>query len=247
MKKFLLATVSMVALASVARAADVPAAMSPKAQIRQFGPTVDWAGGYLGIEVGVASHNATFKDFDCALTDCTFIDRKKLGEIAGGLLGFNFQQGSFVYGVEGDWSWIGGKSSNFTFDVDGVGSTLSTSFDVNWLATFRGRAGLAFDSTLFYITGGAALGHVKNSVTETNVGNVFDSFNQNQTKVGWTAGGGVEHLFTRHWTARAEFRYVDLGKVDVTCTGHRACGSGAYRGEFSNRLMLGLVGVAYKF
>jgi opacity protein-like surface antigen len=61
-------------------------------------------------------------------------------------------------------------------------------------------------------------------------------------------------MFTQHWTARAEFRYADLGKTNVTCNSATNLGgcvslgpSGAYRGEFSNRLMLGLVGVAYKF
>ena len=76
------------------------------------------------------------------------------------------------------------------------------------------------------------------------------SFTQNQTKVGWTAGVGVEHMFSRHWTARAEFRYVDLGKTNVassSATDFNDCISLAYRGDFSNTLKLGLVGLAYKF
>ena len=79
------------------------------------------------------------------------------------MLGYNWQQGSFVYGLEGDWSWIGARTSYLLPGINGGGADLSSSFDLNWLATLRGRAGLALDATLVYVTGGAAVGHVKNS------------------------------------------------------------------------------------
>jgi len=246
MKKFLLATVSMVALTSVARAADMPA----KAPMYFPVPVADWTGLYMGAQGGVVRHRASFDDFDCVTVICpATLDRRKVGGTFGGLLGYNWQQGSFVYGVEGDMNWNGAKASLPDFRI-GI-ETLSTSYDINWLATLRGRAGLALDATLLYITGGAAFGHVKNSVTvTTNVSQETDSFAQNQTKLGWTAGVGIEHILGRHWTARAEFRYVDLGQTDVTCAavvGNRVCGGGTYRGEFSNTLMMGLVGLNYKF
>jgi opacity protein-like surface antigen len=58
-------------------------------------------------------------------------------------------------------------------------------------------------------------------------------------------GGGIEYMFSPHWTARAEFRYVDLGKTGQSCVAVSNCSG--YRGEFSNKLTLGLVGLAYKF
>jgi outer membrane immunogenic protein len=88
-----------------------------------------------------------------------------------------------------------------------------------WLATLRGRGGLAFDSTLVYVTGGVAFGHVKDSFEVRSATSArLASFTQNKTKVGWTAGVGVEHMFSPHWTARAEFRYVDLGTTAVACS-----------------------------
>ena len=212
-----------------------------------------WGGGYLAVQGGFAGHSASFSDPDGFLTgNPDLLDQRKAGGTIGGLLGYNWQQGSFVYGVEGDWSWVGAKSSRFVTAFDFDGNSLSTSYEVNWLATLRGRAGLAIDATLLYVTGGLALGHVKNDVEV--IDGVPDgrkaSFTQNQTRVGWTAGVGVEHMFSRHWTARAEFRYVDLGTTSVACssaTNFHICGSGNYRGTFSNTLMLGLVGLAYKF
>ena len=215
-----------------------------------------WAGGYLGIQGGAAQNYALFEDSDCFLAGCPLIDHRKTGGTVGGLLGYNWQQGSFVYGVEGDWSWIGAKTSRLAHPFDGPNRDLSTSYEANWLSTLRGRAGLAFDSALLYVTGGLALGHVQNRVELINVDSSGQptgraaSFSQNQSRVGWTAGVGAEYMLSERWTARAEFRYVDLGKTTIACSSASdfgACVSEGYRGEFSNTLKLGLVGLNYKF
>lgn len=252
MKKLLLATVSMVALTSAARAADMPAAMPAKERMYSPVPVATWVGGYVGVQGGLVQRDTSFVDggFFTAGENTTRSDQRKTGGTVGGLLGYNWQQGGFVYGLEGDWNWIGAKTSQLaTVDLT---SSRSTSFDVNWLATLRGRTGLAFNSTLLYVTGGVAFGHVQNSVEaiSTITPGRIASFTQNQTKVGWTAGVGVEHMLSQHWTVRAEFRYVDLGKTGVACTSatnFNQCVSLNYRGEFSNTLTMGLVGLAYKF
>jgi outer membrane immunogenic protein len=250
MKKFLLATVSMVALTSVTRAAD----MAGKAPAYVPAPMVNWSGGYIGVEGGVAQSRGRFSNTDGFVDLPEQFDKDKTGGTVGGLLGYNWQQSSVVYGVEGDWNWIGAKATA----VDAISfrqNSAATSFNVPWLATLRGRVGVALDTTLVYVTGGVAFGQVKNSVELRNDPDdgLSTTFALDQTKVGWTAGAGVEHMLSQHWTARAEFRYADLGKTTVACGGANFDGcaslgpSGAYRGEFSNRLMLGLVGVAYKF
>jgi outer membrane immunogenic protein len=230
-KGFLLATVSMVALTTVARAADMPA----KAPMYAPAPVADWTGVYLGIQGGAVRRDALAElglfGFE--------LDGSKTGGTAGAVLGYNWQHGSFVYGLEGDWSWIGAKTGHLA----NLGQT-STSFDVNSISTIRGRAGLALDSTLFYLTGGAAFGHIKNAFTFFLGDAVAFSITQNEMKAGWTVGAGVEHMFAPNWTARAEWRYVDFGKTGVACTG--SCGESP-SGEFSNALMLGLIGVNYKF
>ncbi len=241
MKKFLLATVSIVALSSVVRAADLPAAMPTKERMYVPAPVATWDGAYIGVQGGVVRRETSFFEFS-PFGNFSFDDRKT-GGIAGALLGYNWQHGGFVYGLEGDWSWTGTKADHNPSDFIG-------SFDTKWLATIRGRAGLALDSTLLYLTGGAAFGRVDNAApfTVSFGGTFLSGFFQNQTKTGWTVGAGVEHMFGPHWTARAEFRYVDLGKTSVNCTelAPASCQTG-YRGEFSNKLMLGLVGLAYKF
>src|SRR5215468_9196525 len=216
MKKVLWATVSMIALASAAQAADLRPAY--KAPGYPAGGPPAWAGGYIGIQGGVARQDSKFTLSEFGFSDST--DLNKTGGTFGGVAGYNWQHGSFVYGVEGDWSWVGAKVTNdIAPDPNNFGDGLASSFDVKWLATVRGRAGLAVDATLLYVTGGLAFGKVNNSVAFLNSDGTVDTvFAQSRTKVGWTAGVGVEHMFTPNWTLRAEFRYVDLGATKVDCT-----------------------------
>jgi outer membrane immunogenic protein len=210
-----------------------------------------WRGGYLGVQGGVAGQSAYLDDRDAVTTGDRF-DQRKTGGTIGGLLGYNWQQGSFVYGVEGDWNWVRARTSLITPNNGGTGEDLSASYAVSWLATLRGRAGLALGATLLYVTGGLAFGHVENDfdVSASVAGGHLATFAQNETKVGWAAGVGVEHMFSQHWTARAEFRYADLGATSVACssaTDFNGCVSNNDKGTFTNTLKLGLVGLAYKF
>src|SRR5262249_54799661 len=90
----------------------------------------------------------------------------------------------------------------------GVSNQLST----DWLATFRGRAGLTFNDWLLYVTGGAALTDQK--LTNVDGGNLVAAGvvgsgrpSVNSTKVGWTAGAGVEKIFGQ-WSIKAEYLFA---------------------------------------
>lgn len=239
MKKTFLATVSALALSAAAHAADLP--LPVKAPVYAPPPVMTWAGSYIGILGGVAHHDAIFDSNCVANLGCDTTDLTRTGATIGALLGHNWQQGTFVYGLEGDWSWLGGIKT-------GQGDAeISKSFDVRWVATLRGRAGLAIDTALVYITGGLAFGRVDNSlIANVGDGGLTGSFIDDKTRFGWTAGVGVEHVFAPHWTLRGEWRYVDLGTHDAQCiNGNDVC-TGTHV-DFSNTLMLGLVGLAYKF
>ena len=82
----------------------------------------------------------------------------------------------------------------------------------NWLATFRGRIGYAFDRWLPYITGGGAYGNVKATVSVPAFGLAASSSNN---QLGWTVGAGLEYAFLSNWSAKIEYLYVDLGSFDT--------------------------------
>jgi outer membrane immunogenic protein len=248
MKKLLLSTASAIVLAQAAGAADL--------QLKAPPPLLPplWTGWYVGLDGGVVHHDAFFNDLSNVFRTGTF-SSNQTGGFVGVNAGFNWQQGSFVYGIEADWNWVGAKAGETWGCPLAFCSSLVTSHDVPWIATVRGRAGLAVDATLFYFTGGLAFGQVKNSAlvfTGPGNGNVLlASTTENTTRVGWTAGAGVEHMITRNWTVRAELRYVDLGRSTRTCVPGGAALDpdfcAGYRGQFSNSMFKGLVGVDYKF
>ena len=77
--------------------------------------------------------------------------------VAGAQTGYNWQQGSWVYGLETDLSGTGLKSSmSGGLTAPCVNDTANTSANVDWYGTVRGRAGWTAGKVLFYGTGGLA-------------------------------------------------------------------------------------------
>ncbi|HXX26325.1 MAG TPA: outer membrane protein [Pseudolabrys sp.] len=203
MKKLLLASMGVLALGiASASAADLPRRAAP-APIYTPVPVYNWTGFYVGINGGGAfGHASVSNAFGSQGFDAD-------GGLVGGTLGYNWQVGQWVLGIEGDIDWadIRGSTSNGLC----FGGTCSVKND--WLATVRGRIGYAFDRFMPYITGGGAFGDVKTSVPAFG--------GQTNTQAGWTAGAGLEFAINGPWTAKVEYLYVDLGK-DTCDTG--SCG-----------------------
>jgi len=251
----LLATAAVVALSSAAYAADMgpPLKAPPPAPI----PYTNWQGFYVGGAIGAARLNATaFETFHsntppngCASEDTQTISGCSTGTTgftAGVQAGYDWQSRYFVYGVVADWTWTGLKHTIRDNPNSSNSCVPFMTAKVDWLATFRGRMGLAVDDTLVYVTGGLALGHVKSSV-----GNTFpDSANLgvaglSKVQAGWVAGAGVEHKLTQNWSVFGEFLYYDLGRTSAT--GTSADGSNSYTTEFTHEIFQGKVGLNYRF
>jgi outer membrane immunogenic protein len=193
MKKLLLASVGLIALGvASATAADIPRreAMPAKAPV-YISQAYNWTGAYVGLYGGGGWGHSN--------TSAPFAGSSNLsGGVAGGTLGYNYQVGLAVFGVEGDLGWSNIQGSA----ICGAGFSCSTRND--WLGTVRGRLGYAVDRFMPYVTGGAAFGDIK-----TSVAGVGDA---RSTKAGWTLGGGIEAAIAGPWTAKVEYLYVDLGR-----------------------------------
>jgi outer membrane immunogenic protein len=215
MKQFLLASVGLVAIGTIATsAADIPRRAAPPPPV-VAAPVFTWTGAYVGINGGYGWGTSTFSaPFATGSFDVS-------GGLVGGTLGYNYQIGQAVVGLEGDIDWSGIKGSTFC-----GGTTCETRN--NWLSTVRGRLGYSFDRFMPYITGGLAVGDI-----ETNIAGVGSG---RDTKAGWTVGGGVEAVLDGPWTAKVEYLYVDLGR------GGTVLGSDA---EFKSHIVRG--GVNYRF
>jgi outer membrane immunogenic protein len=227
-----------------ALAADAPVYGAKDFSIASAAPA--WGGWYVGVQGGIAQAYATYNDLDY-FGDGGSHDLSKTGGIAGGNLGYNWQNRSFVYGLEADINWVDAKTSQ-SWGAAGVfrGATYTQSSSVDWMGSIRGRAGLDYGTTLLYVTGGLAYAGVHNDASGLTLfaATPHGAMTDNKTKLGWTAGAGVEHLFGDHLTARAELRYTDLGSDTVNGTGGGT--ASLFRGQFSNELLTAMAGVGYK-
>jgi outer membrane immunogenic protein len=182
MKKILLASVALFGFAGAASAADLPVRAAPPAPIIAAAPIFTWTGFYVGVNAGYGWSNNDFDAVDIADED------DDGGFVGGAQVGYNYQIGSFVVGLEGDVQYADfGADGTFDFDRDGVFDDEFDSSD--WFGTVRARAGVAFDRALIYATGGFAFA---------------------DDATGWTVGGGVEYAFTNNLSAKIEGLYVNL-------------------------------------
>ena len=161
--------------------------------------------------------------------------------IGGGQVGYNWQVGSFLLGLEGDASWTRIRAGVTQavpdpFLVQTLTGTYST--EVDWTASLRARVGVTFDRVLLYATGGAAFagGQVNSAFTLVTpiTGIIFPvpssgttvasaSFND----IGWTVGGGIEWAFADNWSLAGEYRHADYGSHGVTLANTDPAGPGS--------------------
>jgi outer membrane immunogenic protein len=209
MKKLLLASVAIVGFAGAASAADLPVRAAPPAPIIAAVPVFTWTGFYVGVNAGYgwATDDSDNVLYDPVLGYVGGGSGNNGGFVGGGQVGYNYQMGMFVLGLEADIQYADIGSSNryvgaFYYGDDSNG---------NWFGTVRARAGVAFDRALIYATGGFAYGDIgrgSSSFYDPTLGYLYGS--DSGTNTGWTLGGGVEYAFTNNLTAKIEGLYVNL-------------------------------------
>jgi outer membrane immunogenic protein len=199
-----------------AHAADMPHTYKAPAYV----PPVyaNWTGFYVGLNAGYGFGKSNW--------DFAAVSPSPNGFVGGATLGYNFQTGLWLWGIEGDIAYSGMKGSTDCY--------LGTCETKNsWLGTARGRFGYAgWNNWLPYLTGGAAFGDVK---ATSPLGD------EDKVKIGWTAGAGVEYAMWSNWSVKAEYLYVDLGKFDCGT----ACGPVGDTVSFKANVVR--AGVNYRF
>jgi outer membrane immunogenic protein len=205
MKRFTLGLL-LASIAGAAGAADMSAARAPYTKAPMMGPAINWSGFYIGAMGGYAA-------------EATSAPLAIKGGFAGGTLGYNWQFGTYLLGLEADGAWAD-VSQSVT-----VAGLLTASDKLQALSTIRGRVGVAFDQVLLYGTGGFALADEKASATALGI-----TLSNSQTRTGWTAGAGLEWMFAPHWSLKAEYLYRRFDSVTFlgVPTGSLALNSGQF-------------------
>ena len=197
----LFAGACMPALAmSTASAADLPYKAPAPAY---YAPAFSWTGFYAGINGGYGWSSS-------------FADNAK-GAVYGGQLGYNWQLGSFVLGLEGDFQGSTIKASQ------NLGGGVTVEGKIPAFATVRGRVGYAFNRALIYGTGGWA--YTDSKLKISGPGGSAEASNWSS---GWTLGGGLEWAVWDRWSVKGEYLYVASGDTTVTIVGATASGSYKY-------------------
>jgi outer membrane immunogenic protein len=189
MKRLVVGATALVAVGWTASAvaADLSYGQRAPYTVNQPLNAYSWAGPYLGgnlgYEWGSVSNNPA----------------KPSGFVGGVQAGYNFQNGPWVFGVEGD---IQAAGADDTF--------APWKFSNPWFGTLRGRAGYAFSNVLFYGTAGLAFGELRAQTF---------GWTESHTSAGWTIGAGAEVGFAPNWSAKLEYLYIDLSTSQFGITG----------------------------
>ncbi len=242
MKTKIAAAALLLASTSLSFAAD----LATKAPIYAPAPVWSWTGFYLGGHVGAGwgTTESTLTGITGAVIPGSFpiAQNSRSGFLGGGQLGYNWQSGWAVFGVQGD---IAGMDVKGTTPCLGGGASCTAKSD--WLATVTGRfGGVVADRTLVYVKGGAAWMHTDHTFGVAVLGPGGFSASTSTTAFGWLLGLGAEYAFDRNWSAFIEYNYIDFDKksstLDLTTFGGPVASV-----DFKNKLSIAKVGVNYKF
>jgi outer membrane immunogenic protein len=266
--EFIMVRTSFVAAASLlalsvatsASAADLP--RKSVAPVFAQVPAFSWTGFYVGLNAGVSIGDVKF---DGIATGAwlgsaskppldTFSDGKadKTNFTGGFQLGYNYQFGAFVAGVEADVGYFSTKKTTTTVVAPGlIGpgtvNITTASGAGDYLVTLRGRLGVAFDRFLIYATGGLAISETRiNQRVSFAATNSTASGSSSKTATGYVIGGGVEYALTNNWTIKGEYMYLDLGKNSAALF-NPAFPTFTHAVESRNKAHIIRAGVNYKF
>jgi outer membrane immunogenic protein len=214
MKKFLLATVGLVALSTAAPASAADIAPYTKAPPPPPVAVYDWSGFYIGANGGggwshkcwdVTSFRGPVAPFGEGCHEAN-------GGEVGGQIGYRWQSAGWVFGLEAQGDWADLRASNISLFIP----AWTNNSKVDAFGLFTGQVGYAWNNVLWYVKGGAAVTGDQYRGTVTATGALFDS--ADQTRWGGAVGTGLEFGFAPNWSIAVEYDHLFMGSHDVTTT-----------------------------
>ena len=205
MKKLLLTTTALVVLASPALAADLAARPYTKAPPPVMAAIYDWSGFYIGVNGGGGWTHNTWDVVGGGREG----SHDSSGGTIGGQVGYRWQMGQFVFGVEaqGNWADFSGDNQSALF-----GTRNRTKTDAFGL--FTGQVGYAFNNVLVYAKGGAAI--TSNTYTITNAATGAFLGSNDNTRWGGVVGAGLEYGFAPNWSLGVEYDHLFMDRQTVS-------------------------------
>ncbi|MEW6452234.1 MAG: outer membrane protein [Pseudomonadota bacterium] len=236
--------------ASAARAADYPV----KGRYAEPPRAFTWDGFYMGVHAGYGWGNNNWGPGSLLEepTSSTTPLSPKTGGILGGIqAGANFQMQNWVFGIEADVAFMKADArSNGVVLIAGAPVAINVigRSQIDWLATFTGRFGYAFDRSLIYAKGGVAAAEFKDGLllNAPSTPAIRDYGTKDGTRVGWTVGAGWEYAFAANWSAKVEYNYLDLGRTTEVFNFSTAPTS-SFQYDIERKVQILKAGVNYRF
>ena len=201
-------------------------------------PFWSWNGFYAGFHLASGWANPTWQSGEGFGAAVPFPGGASgNGAVGGGQIGWNYQTGSWVLGVEAAFS-----AADINAETKCAAQAFICTVNVDALGTATGRLGFAFDQFLVYGKAGVAVEHSRDAMVVGGTASAF-SLNGNPTRWGWTTGVGVEFAFNPALSAFAEYDFLDFGTRGIAMIDSNGIGA---RLAVSEHLQLVKVGLNYK-
>jgi len=191
-----------------------------------------FAGRSLGVFIGYADASTDVTDVDYYWGGDTQVIEDG-GFIGGVQVGYDWARCNTLFGVVADLSFLNADTDE-SYDY-GYWKTQS---DIEWMSTLRLRAGAVLDNTLFYLTGGIAFAGIDNQAHYYN----YESWKDDDTRVGYVIGAGLEHMLKPRTFLTVEALYADFGDETVKDDYYRE-----YKVKFDNDVFIGKIGLNFRF
>ena len=203
MKKVLLVTASLIALgaAAPAVAADLAARPYTKAP-PMIAAIYDWSGFYIGANGGWGSSRNCWDFLPVAGGSTAEGCHDATGGTVGGQVGYRWQAGTWVFGLEAQGNWADFKGNNVSvFDP-----RFRNESKVDAFGLFTGQVGYAANNVLFYVKGGAAV--TSNTYRISTLGGALAGTTSDDTRWGGVVGVGLEYGFAPNWSVGIEYDHM---------------------------------------
>jgi outer membrane immunogenic protein len=203
MKKVLLVTASLIALgaAAPAMAADLAARPYTKAP-PMLAALYDWSGFYVGANGGWGSSRNCWDAVPVNVAFGAEGCHDASGGTVGGQVGYRWQAGTWVFGVEAQGNWADFKGSNGSILFPGFVNTSK----IDAFGMFTGQVGYAANNVLLYVKGGAAVTADSNRIN--TVAGALSATSNDDTRWGGVVGVGLEYGFAPNWSIGVEYDHM---------------------------------------
>lgn len=227
-KNFFFATASLVALAAAAPAFGADLAARHQMYTKAPAPMAavyDWTGFYIGGNGGWGNSHDSWNFLGLgAFGPAGEGSHDGSGATAGGQIGYRWQMGQFVFGVEGQGNWADFKGSNVSVAFPGsVNQSKTDSFGL-----ITGQLGYAWNNVLLYVNGGAAVTGNSYRVFSAATG-ALTATGGDDTRWGGAVGAGFEVGFAPNWSVGAQYDHLFMQDSTVSFTTPAGVAAGSDR------------------